>query len=594
MGTQSRGTQPDLRSYAAIGNGRTIALVASDGTVDWLPIASLDSPPVFARILDAEHGGCLELRPDEPFATERQYVPDTNVLETTFRTATGSARVTDGLVSGFAGRLPWPELARRVEGIDGTLSLRWRIAPGTRLGTSDEPRVEKTHHGEVLRVGDVTFVVRGVDHGPDPAGEHELTGSLTTTPGSRHLLVVAGTEAEPTHVPVPELTDDGLDRTIDRWQAWSRDFGYDGLWAGAVQRSALALKLLMFEPTGAIAAAATTSLPERLAGGKNWDYRFAWIRDIAFTVRSLVRFGLREETHAAIGWLLSTIVRHGPELHIFYGLDGSMPETEVDELNAPGWHGIGPVVTGNRANGQRQFGIYGELLNVMRVYVEAGNVLDPGTADLLARLADQVIDIWGDTDSGIWELPELRHYTASTMGCWQALTEAACLHDLGAVTGDVERWRDEADTIWRWVAENCWSDELGAYAAWPGSDTLDAAVLLHAEGGFDRGERMSATIDAVRTRLGTGPLIHRFTGADEEEGAFVACSFWTASALAHVGRMDEASDLMNELVPLANDVGLFAEMIDPTDDAFLGNLPQGLSHLALIEAAITIDRLTKR
>ena len=580
----------DLRGYAAIGDGRTVALIAPDGAVDWLPIAALHSAPVFARILDAEHGGRIELQPDGPFESERRYIPATNVLETVVRTTGGSARMTDALVGGFAGRLPWPELARRVEGLEGSVRFRWRVAPGTRLASA-APWVQDTMHGPVIRIDDVTIVVRGSDHGPHDSGEREVTGAFTTVAGSRHLLVVTGSEADPVHVPVPELTDDGLDRTIETWRSWSRDFGYDGRWSDAVQRSALVLKLLMYEPTGAIAAAATTSLPESLEGGKNWDYRFAWVRDVAYVVRSLVRFGLREETHAAIAWLTSAITRHGPKMRIFYGLDGSLPGG-VEELDVPGWRGIGPVVVGNRANDQFQFGVYGDLLSVMRVYVEAGNVLDPGTAELLSRFADEVTGIWRQRDSGIWELPTVRHYTSSKMGCWQALTEAARLQELGAISGDVAFWRAEAKAIREWVAQNCWSEQRQAYVAWPDATSLDAAVLLHAASGFDRSDRMSRTISAVFEELGSGPLLYRFTGADQEEGAFVACSFWAASALACVGRLEEAVRLLDELLPLANDVGLYAEMIDPRDGAFLGNLPQGLSHLALIEAAIMIDELS--
>lgn len=582
----------ELRSYSAIGNGRTIALIAVDGSIDWLPVPRMDSAPVFARILDAANGGCIELQPVEPFEIERGYVPQTNVLQTLFRTATGTARVTDALVGGFAGQLPWPELARRVEGVQGRVRFRWRVAPGTRLSTA-APWVDTTVHGHALRSGAVTLVVRGMDHGPHEPGRHEMTGEFTATPGSRHLLVVAGTEDEPVHIPVPELTDDGLDRTVDGWRSWSRDFQYDGLWATDVQRSALALKLLMYEPTGAIAAAATTSLPENPAGGKNWDYRFGWVRDAAYTVRSLVRFGLREETHAAISWLLHSISRHGPNMHNFFALDGSLP-TEMHELDVPGWRGTGPVVLGNRANDQMQFGVYGDLLNVVRVYVDAGNILDAKTGAMLQRLADHVTGIWRQRDSCIWELPEQRHYTSSKMGCWQALTEAASLAEVGAIPGDPERWRAEAELIKEWVLQNCWCTKRRCFTAWPGSDGLDASVLLHAPSGFDCTERMSDTIDAIRKELARGPLLYRFNGAEQEEGAFVACSFWMASALACVGRRDEAIALMNELVELSNDVGLYSEMIDPKDLAFLGNIPQGLSHLALIDAAITIDDLAKR
>jgi GH15 family glucan-1,4-alpha-glucosidase len=579
----------DLRSYGAIGDGRTVALIALDGSIDWLPLPDLDSRPVFGRLLDAAAGGSIQLAPSEPFTVTRKYVPDTNVLQTTFTTASGVVRLTDALVTGIAGRLPWAELARRVDGIRGTVHLRWRVEPGTMLGTAS-PWVDDTVYGKVLRVDGVTLTVRGVDHGPRGGGGQALAGAFTTSAGSRHVLAIAGSEGEPAHMPVPELTDVGVDRTVRNWRLWSKEYHYEGPWASAVQRSALALKLLIYSPTGSIAAAATTSLPENHVGDKNWDYRFAWVRDVAYTARALVRFGLREETYASVAWLLRTIRAHDSDVAIFYALDGSLPG-EVGALDAPGWKNIGEVVEGNRAKDQLQLGVYGDVLSVLRVYVAAGNVLDIETGRMLARIADRAADAWHRVDSGVWELTELRHNTSSKMGCWEALEKAAQLADLGQIPGDAGRWRAEAARIKEWVDENCWSEDLQSYVAYAGSTDLDASVLLHAPSGFERGQRMSSTIDAIRAHLGRGPLIYRYTGAEKEEGAFVACSFWAASALACVGRHDEASELMNKLIALSNDVGLYSEMIDPETSEFLGNLPQALSHLALINAAITIGEL---
>jgi len=581
----------DLRSYGAIGDGRTVALVALDGGIDWLPVPSLGSVPVFARLLDGEDGGAIELAPSEPFTVTRRYLPGSNVLETTFSTANGRARMTDALVTGVAGRLPWLELARRVDGLEGSVHFRWRVAPGTRFARSS-PWVERTTHGKVIRIDGVTIAVKGSDHGPRGGGPRGLQGAFTTSAGSRHLLIVAGTADEPLHLPDAASTDRTIDRTIENWQAWSNEFSYDGPWADAVQRSALALKLLIYSPTGSIAAAATTSLPESLSGGKNWDYRYAWVRDLAYTVSALIRFGLREETHAAVSWLLTTIKEHGPELHIFYTLDGGTPPA-VEQMDAPGWRGIAPVVIGNPAKSQLQLGIYGDLFVTMRRYVEAGNLLDAETGRLLASIADRASDAWRQRDSGMWELEAHRHYTSSKMGCWMALDSAVVLCELGQIPGNAERWKSERDAIRDWIEKHCWSEKRQAWVAWPGTEHLDASVLLHAPSGFDRGERMSTTIDALRSELGRGPLLYRYTGAEREEGAFVACSFWMASALACVGRHEEATELMDGMVALGNDVGLYAEMIDPVDDGFLGNLPQGLSHLALITAAITIEELTR-
>jgi GH15 family glucan-1,4-alpha-glucosidase len=591
MTIRTGGTVP-LRSYGVIGDGRTIAVIAEDGGVDWLPMPSLDATPVFARLLDAHDGGAFDLMPVEEFTVSRRYVDGTNVLETTFTTESGEAVLTDALVTGVAGRLPWTELARRVDGTSGTVRFRWRVAPGTCLSTAS-PWKQETTHGPVVRVDGVTIAVRGFAHGPRGGGDAAFAGSFTTEKGSRHVITVVGTVNEPLHLPDASNVDRGIDRTIENWQFWSREFSYDGPWSQAVHRSSLALKLLIYSPTGAIAAAGTTSLPENPRGGKNWDYRFAWVRDVAYTLHALIRFGLREETHAAVAWLLTTIRQNGPGLQIFYHLDGSVPGG-VTKLDAPGWNGAGPVITGNPARNQLQLGVYGDLFDVMRLYVSAGNVLDAETGRLLASVADRACDAWRQRDAGMWELEDVQHYTSAKMGCWQALDAAVELSEKGQIPGDSARWVAEREHIREWIEENCWSEEKQCYIAYPGSDELDTSVLLHASSGFDRGERMSKTIDALRDELGRGPLMYRYSGAEAEEGAFVACSFWLASALACVGRTAEAIAQMDATIELSNDVGIFSEMIDPQDFSFLGNLPQALSHLALVNAAITIEEITAR
>lgn len=586
-GTERNGGYVALRSYAPIGDTRTIALVARDGGVDWWPIPDLDSTAPFARLLDAANGGRLELGPVEQAETSRRYVPGTAVLETTHTTASGIVRVTDALNTGIAGPLPWTELARRVEGIRGQVPMRWTVAPGTCFNTG-APWVRETAHGTVLRVDGVTMTVRLIGATCDELTDQAMSGSLTTAAGSRHLVAVAASAGQPLHIPAAPDVDAGIERTIGNWQRWSAQFGSTGDWDDAVRRSALILKLLIHEPSGSVAAAATTSLPENRVGGKNWDYRFAWIRDTAYTLKALFRFGLREETQSAVAWLLDTIERHGPRMHVFYGLDGGLPTTEPDEPEMPGWCGIGPVVLGNAAGTQIQLSVFGDLFDTVRLYVDHGHVLNSAIGRQLAAIADMACDAWRQRDAGLWELARQEHYTSSKLSCWQALCAAVHLAEMGQIPGDAARWRGEAARISAWVHENCWSERRQSYVWYPGTEDLDASVLLHAGSGFDTGTRMSATIDALRAELGTGPLLHRYSGAAGEEGSFVACAFWTVSALHRVGRTGEARALMDELVPLVNDVGVLSEMIDPADGSFLGNLPQGLSHLALIGAALDL------
>lgn len=591
-----------IEEHAALGDGRTVALIDAEGTVDWMPVPDLDSLPVFAALVDAELGGRIVLRPVAAFRTERRYLPGTNVLETTFSTEKGAVRVTDALVTGVAGRLPWLELARRIEGVSGTVVMEWAVEPGTMLGTA-APWAERIDGVRVLRADAVTLAVAGLDDavGGDAVGDGaggddapRFGGRIRVGEGTRRTLTVVATQDGPLHIPDAGNVDIGIDRTIGNWEHWSRTFSYEGPWPEQVHRSALALKLLLFAPTGAIAAAATTSLPETGSGSKNWDYRYAWVRDTAYALRALSRFGLREETHASISWLLRAVKGDVSQLRVLYGLhDASHAEPVVRE--APGFRGIGPVVTGNRAADQLQLGVYGDLLSVAVAYAREGNVLDIPTRRLLCDVADRVCDVWRQPDSGMWELTELRQHTSSKMGCWQALQAALELVELGQIDGNPARWRREAEVIHAWVDKHCWSERLGSYTMIAGAEDLDTSVLLHAPSGFDRGERMRSTIAALRRELGSGegPLLHRFTGArGEGERPFTACSFWLAAALACVGELDEASALMDDLCERANDVGLYAEMFD-VDGSFWGNFPQALSHLGLIDAALTIDELRR-
>ena len=595
----------ELRGYAAIGDGRTVALIARDGRIDWLPVPGLASAPMFAALLDAERGGHFALRPDEPFTAEREYVDGTNVLRTRFTTASGVVDVTDALVTGIAGRLPWMQLVRRIDGVEGAVPMSWRVAPGNVLGDADVVRFD-TGSVPLIRAGLTNITVTGSDvgredpvhpgNGPATDWGPDFRGAFTATAGSRHTLCLAGTEDEPIRAPDPEIADASIERTVRGWQRWSESFSWDGPWPDHVLRSALALKLLLFSPSGAIAAAATTSLPESRTTGKNWDYRFAWVRDLAYTVDAMLRFGLREEPHAAVAWALKALKRNTDDgMAVFLTLDGE--ETDgVRRERAEGWRGIGPVVSGNLASGQLQLGIYADLIALMRSYTADGNLLDGTSADLLVRLADDACVNWKRKDSGMWELPELRHHVSSKMGCWQALDAACSLHDMGYIlptAGTRRRWEKNKRLIRRWIDKHGWDERRGAYRMFKGGDALDASVLLHTVSGYDRGERMSRTIDALRAELGRGPLLYRYSGMEQEEGTFVACAFWCVSALACVGRVDEARALMEELLAtVPNDVGIMAEMVEEGTGEFIGNLPQALSHLALIQAASVIRELS--
>jgi GH15 family glucan-1,4-alpha-glucosidase len=578
-----------IESYAAIGDGRSVALVSIDGRIDWWPVPALDAAPTFAAILDPEHGGCLELAPTGNYESTRRYLPDTNILETTFTTETGVVRVTDCLPFGRSGRLAWSELARRIEAVTGAVEMRWTVAPGTQLGTA-QPWIADRRDALVIRVSEDQLVLRHFDVGEPTCDGHRATATFTAVPGRPGLLAVLGTTDAPLFLAGRAEIESHFPLTEQRWRDWASAIGYDGPWQEAVRRSALALRLLQYVPTGAVAAAPTTSLPEVLGGAKNWDYRFMWVRDCAFTIDALLTLHLHDEAQAAVQWMLGALRRTEPDLHVFYRLDGRPPTDEIHHPDVPGYRRSSPVRIGNTAANQQQLGTYGDLLDMIWQYVDAGHCLDPRTSRLLAELVDRCCDTWQRKDSGIWELQKQRHYTVSKIGCWTALDRAVRLHDAGQLLSDhVERWANERDAIRAWVDEHCWSEKRSCYTGYAGTEGLDAATLLMARTGFDRGERLAGTVEAIRKELSDGPVVRRYSGTDDG-GGFIACSFWLVHALVQLGDLAEAKALMDESVALANDVGLLAEMVDPSTGALLGNFPQGLSHLALINAACAYHR----
>lgn len=579
-----------IADYAVLGDGRTVALVAADGRIDWWPIPRLDAPPACAAIVDPADGGFFALAPCGEYEVERHYVAGTNVLETEYTTPTGTVRVTDALNTGLCGPLPWTELARRVVGVRGEVDLEWHLEPGDRFGSA---RPWTTHRGAVpiIILGDQTIglVLRGTD---TLRVEHTcVTGRIRTTPGSFALVAAVAADDQPVFLPSADDIDQRIERTIAHWRGFvTETIGYRGLFAPEVERSALALKLLVGE-SGAIAAAATTSLPERIGGPKNWDYRYAWVRDASFTLDAFIALGMHEEAQLATAWLLRALRRSAPDLHVFYTLAGEVSAGE-SRLDAPGYRNSTPVRSGNGASGQTQLGTYGDLFDTVFRYLAAGHVLDAATGRMLADLADRCCDTWKCRDSGIWELEQREHYTISKIGCWVALDRAAHLAADGHLPAHhAERWRTEAREIRRWVLENCWSASKRAYSFYAGTDDLDAAVLLAGRTGFDRSRRLATTIDVIQQELGVGPLLYRYSGMEQDEGAFVACSFWLVDALAWTGQLARAEKTMEEALSLLSPLGLLAEQIDPASGAFLGNVPQGLSHLSLINAATTLERL---
>jgi GH15 family glucan-1,4-alpha-glucosidase len=577
-----------IGDYALIGDGRTTALVARDGAIDWLCLPDMDSPAVFAALLDAGRGGSFAVRPADRFEVSRRYLDGTNVLETTFETAGGKLRLTDAMTLVPPGRLtPLREVVRRAECLDGEVELEWDLTPRFDYGL---------RHGRVgPRAGRVFFTDRGQAlalsaWGADPAPH----GRVRLTAGEDVLFSLAAADGQPVVLPGQGDTVERLQYTIEFWRRWSQAKSYDGPWRDAVIRSALALKLLVYAPSGAMAAAPTTSLPELIGGTRNWDYRFAWLRDSAHALDALLHLECPAEAHAFFWWLTHASGLTKPRLQVLYQLNGGdrAPERELEHLS--GYRDSGPVRVGNAAAGQVQLDVYGAVLNSTWLHASHHGDLGGESGRAVARIADYVADHWRDPDSGMWEVRiEPAQFTQSKVMCWVGLDRAVRLAHDGLVPDRTERWSAEADAIRAFVDEHCWDEERQSYVRAAGSRELDAAVLTLALVGYPdpTGTRLRGTIDAVRRELGAGPLVFRYRGEDGvpgEEGAFLTCSFWLADALARTGRRKEAAELMDELVGLANDVGLYAEEVDPASGDLLGNFPQALVHLSLINAAVSI------
>ena len=571
-----------LDKYGALGDGRSIALSGADGSIDWWCVPNLDSQPLFDRLLDAEEGGRFVVSPDGPFTVERRYLPDSNVLETTFSTAGGRAKLTESMNSGTAGRLPWVELARRIEGLDGAVRFVFEMRPGRRANGASPYQSQIGEH-PVFHVDRVLGLFL---HSPGVTVERNdesVTGSLTVGPGQREVIAIVAGEDEPLVVPQIGDIDDRIDVSDAEWRQWSERIDYDGDQRPAFIRSVLALKLLLYSPTGAIAAAATTSVPEGIGGKKNYDYRYAWVRDAGYTIKAFLAAGAQAEAKAAFTWLLKRLGEHGPR--VCYTLDGALVP-ELSEIDVPGYRGSTPVQVGNAATDQDQHGVYGDIFETAARFVSCGNILDASSAEVLSHLADRCADIWRKKDAGIWELEESQHYTMSKISCWQALARAVELADQGQLpTTCRDRWARERDRVAQWIEEECWSEDKQAFVFYPGSDKLDASLALAVRFGFDGRERLEATLDAIDRELGAGPYHYRYSDVSSEEGCFLACTFWMIEARALLGQRDRAEAALAAITKaLDRGVGIMTEMADPKTGMFLGNLPQGLSHLAHVMA----------
>ncbi|HET7754033.1 MAG TPA: glycoside hydrolase family 15 protein [Anaeromyxobacteraceae bacterium] len=588
-----------IGDHAAIGDGRTVALVSRGGTIDWLCWPRFDSPSVFAALVDDE-AGRWTVAPAGPFRTERRYLPGTNVLETRFIAASGELVVTDlmPIASDEERRRllgPDHEILRIATCRSGEVELEAVFEPRPGYGR-ERPRLRdagklgiraETRGGLLTLRAD--FELR-IDGG-------RAVGRVRLREGDARHLSLTFADAWPAILPPLGASEDALARTAGWWRRWSDQIRYDGPAREAVVRSALALRLLVYAPSGAVVAAPTTSLPERTGGALNWDYRFCWLRDAALTMRALVALGLRDEADAFVSWLLHTTRLTRPELRVLYDVYGNAPMAERTLDHLSGYRGSRPVRIGNGAADQFQLDVYGEVVDAVAHFVRSGGTLDEETQQVLCDFGEYVCRHWQLPDEGIWEPRSGRgHNTHSRVLCWTALDRLLMLHEKGHVRrAPVELFEQNRAAIRREVEERGWNAELGSYVSRLGGSELDAALLLMGWYGFEdpRSERMRATCRRIRERLGArDALLYRYRSGDSPgEGAFGICSFWGAELLAlGAGTVDEARDAFERLCGFSNDVGLFGEEIDPDTGEALGNFPQAFTHVGLVNAALSLEQ----
>ncbi|EFL27150.1 glycoside hydrolase, family 15 [Streptomyces himastatinicus ATCC 53653] len=584
----------DIDDYALIGDHQTAALVGRDGSIDWLCLPRFDSAACFAALLGDDDNGHWRLAPKGAGGcTRRSYLDDSLVLESVWETGTGTVKVIDFMPQ----RDRAPDVIRIVEGVSGSVemagALRLRFDYGHVI-----PWVRRTDGHRIAVAGPDSVWLRSEPEVHTYGKDFSTRSEFTVSAGDRVAFVLTW---HPSHEPRPRLVDpyEALRSSLDDWRAWAARCRYRGPYRDAVVRSLITLKALTYEPTGGIVAAPTTSLPERLGGVRNWDYRYCWLRDSTLTLNALLSAGYREEAASWRDWLLRAIAGDPAELQIMYGLGGErrLPEYELPWLE--GYGHSAPVRVGNEAVTQRQLDVYGEVLDTFHLARAHGMAPQPHAWKIQSALMDFLESAWQDPDEGLWEVRgPRRHFVHSKVMAWVASDRAVrTIEAHPELNGDTDRWRAMRDAVHREVCDKGYDASRNTFTQSYGSTALDAATLLIPRVGFLPADdpRVIGTIDAVRRELSHDGVIRRYStddtadGLPGSEGAFLACSFWLADALHLSGRRREASALFDRLLSLRNDVGLLAEEYDPGADRLLGNFPQAFSHIGLVGTALTLS-----
>jgi GH15 family glucan-1,4-alpha-glucosidase len=598
---------PAIADYAYIADCHSAALISKSGSIDWCCMPRIDSASCFGRLIGWDQGGFCQLAPIKDYTVSRRYLDHTLILETTFRIDDGSeARLTDCFTMRERGEHhPYQQILRVVEGVKGSVDFAIDIVPRFDYGRF-KPWIR--------RLGDDHFIVIGGSDGLLISGDvdcgmkhrHDLEGTCTIKEGQRKYLSIVYRRSEELDdglVDVPAIEELGrrLEETTQWWSRWAEKGKIAGPYAEYMWRSAIVLKGLTHAPTGAIAAAATTSLPEAPGGSRNWDYRYTWIRDSCFTVRSLAELGFHSESDGFRRFVERSAAGSAEELQILFGVGGERRLTEMNLKGLEGYRGARPVRIGNDAEMQRQLDVYGELLDLAWRWHTLGHSPDDDYWEFITELVNAAAKLWDQPDQGIWEIrSKARHFVQSKVMCWAAVDCGIRLaEDLGR-DGPLDKWKKVRDEIRRAVEEKGYDSERGVFIQAFGHKKMDAALLLLPTVGFVdyRDERMIRTTDAVWQDLGENNFLRRYTVDDDElageEGAFLACSFWLVECLAYQDRFDEAHEVFKQVIKAGSDLYLFSEEYDTKSLEMLGNFPQGLTHLSLIAATVALAAAEER
>ncbi|MEW9533944.1 glycoside hydrolase family 15 protein [Microbispora sp. NPDC049125] len=599
-GRAARSAYLPIAEHGLIGDLRTVALIGTDGTIDWYCCPRFDAPSVFGSLLDADRGGCFELTTSVPAGTKQFYFPDTNVLITRFSAPDGVGEVQDFMpIAERSSEINRHRLIRRVLCVRGSLPFRARVAP--RFGYGAEPHILRLD-GRHAVFESASLALALTASVPLEADGVDVRAEFKLDEGEAAVFALDRVGGEVGTRPCPlEEAEEEFRATVAFWRGWLAASRYRGRWREMVHRSALTLKLLTYAPTGGIVAAPTTSLPERLGGERNWDYRYVWIRDAAFCVYALLRLGFTGEAEAFMGFLSkhATMCTDGPSgpLQIMYGIDGrsDLPERQLSHLE--GYEGSAPVRVGNAAVDQLQLDIYGALIDSIYLYDKWGRSISSDLWDRVCTLVEWVRENWDRPDEGVWETRAGRSdFVYSRLMCWVAIERAMRMANRRGLPADLVGWRESRDAIYRQIMRRGWSARLEAFVQRLDGDVLDASVLMMPLAKFvsPTDPKWLSTLDALGRVLVSDSLVYRYDhgvspdGIAGEEGTFSICSFWYVEAMARAGRIDEARLAFEKMLTYGNHLGLYAEEIGRTGEQ-LGNFPQAFTHLSLISAAFFLD-----